>query len=75
MTTAPDHHGYGLGTVVAEDDDGDPIVGHHGDVVAYHCSLAVWPEDGIAVTVLAPQGADRPLVPLLDRLHDTWVDS
>lgn len=73
MTTPVDAYDYGLGTVAWEDDAGDPVVGHEGEVVVYYSMLAVWPTDGVAVAVLSPQGADRSLATLAGALHEAWV--
>lgn len=73
MTTTSDIYGYGLGTGVAEDADGNLVVGHDGDVVVYTSMLTVWPDQQIAVAVLSPQGADRPLDSLVDTLHQAWT--
>ena len=44
---------YGLGTVRGEY-DGQPWVGHLGDIVSYHGKLIVFPDPGIAVAYLVP---------------------
>lgn len=74
MTTTSDIYGYGLGTMVGEDSDGRPVVGHDGDMVVYTSVLMVWPADGIAVAVLSPQGADKPLGSLAEQLFHAWSE-
>lgn len=74
MTSASGVTGYGLGTEVWQDDAGDLIVGHTGGYAYRPVSLlAVWPGDQVAVAVLSPRGADRPLESLALLLHDTSV--
>jgi D-alanyl-D-alanine carboxypeptidase len=76
MTTPPDGDTqYGLGTEVDTDTQGQPIVGHGGDIVGVSTSLLrVWLDEGITIAVLSPQGPAKPLDALAQRLHTAAVD-
>jgi hypothetical protein len=75
MTARPDGGRYGIGTEIAPDTAGRPTVGHGGDIGLSYSALVFWPQDGVAVAVLSPQPAAKPLRALAERLHDSWVDA
>jgi CubicO group peptidase (beta-lactamase class C family) len=73
MTARPDGGEYGLGTEIALDTAGRPTVGHGGDIGLSYSTLVFWPKDDVAVAVLSPQPAAKPLRALAERLHNRWV--
>ena len=67
---------YGLGTGLVETGD-HTVVGHSGDMEAYHCTMMVWIDDYVAVAVQVPQPSGSVLVSpeeTATRLRDIAVD-
>ena len=48
--------GYALGWAVMDDTDGRRVLAHDGSNTMFYCSMAIWPDDGDAVIVLANRG-------------------
>jgi len=48
--------GYALGWAVLKDSDGRRVLAHDGSNTTFYCSMAIWPDDGDAVIVLANRG-------------------
>ncbi|WP_129337081.1 serine hydrolase domain-containing protein [Cellulomonas endophytica] len=69
---------YGLGTEVGRD-EGQPVVGHGGDIGVSHALLRVWPASGTAVAVLVPAAApttldtSRTVQGLVSALHEVTL--
>jgi D-alanyl-D-alanine carboxypeptidase len=66
-------HGYGFGTMVAELDAGEIVVGHLGDYIQYSSILLVWPSTRTAVVLLAPSpgmGIDATLPEWAITMHE-----
>lgn len=48
--------GYALGWAVLEDSGGRRVIAHDGSNTTFYCSMAIWPDDGDAIIVLANRG-------------------
>jgi D-alanyl-D-alanine carboxypeptidase len=66
MTTGlqADDDWYGLGTARGQF-DGEPWVGHQGDIVSYHGKLTVFPDTATSVAYLVPAPATYRFTPVL----------
>jgi D-alanyl-D-alanine carboxypeptidase len=58
MTAGGPRDGYGLGTMRWPQADGELVVGHFGDLPAYHGRFVVWPDRATSVAVLVPAPPD-----------------
>ena len=55
---------YGLGTVRGEH-DGQPWIGHLGDIVSYHGKLIVFPDTATSIAYLVPAPSTLRFTPVL----------
>lgn len=58
MTAGGPDDWYGLGTMRGTSPDGDLVVGHGGDLPAYHGQFFVWPDRATSIAVLVPTPPD-----------------